>query len=306
MKLLLLALLFLLKPGIVQAQLVSSMWTDKDSYAEGEPIVVKIKLQNSGPDLITMFVGCGGIPGLEFDGVKLPLEACITYNHRYWFAPGSWREWTWVLRGEEYALPTTGGQHTVKISFPLIADSTTFEAPAAVGGRVDIGFTASTPADTLTSVFSRLNATVLWQTTFQSGSTRARIEISGLNVYDVINTYSNHPNIGSITLVQFLGIITSVETETISLPDSFTISPVYPNPVRGRAFIDLSVPSPQVVTVEVYDMLGRRAGSFIEQLVPAASDYSMDLPLGQLPSGSYIVRILGKTFVGSRQVVIQN
>ena len=64
----------------------------------------------------------------------------------------------------------------------------------------------------------------------------------------------------------------------------------YPNPFNSQVNISFRIKQPAEVTIDVYDLLGRRIGSLINELVMAGS-HKMTWDAGDLPSGIYFYRL---------------
>lgn len=81
---------------------------------------------------------------------------------------------------------------------------------------------------------------------------------------------------------------------------------VYPNPTDGIATIAYQVPSDQVVSVKVYDMMGREVGAPISGERTMSGNHEMRFDFGQLASGAYLVKVQGQDgLLGSAQVVVR-
>lgn len=80
---------------------------------------------------------------------------------------------------------------------------------------------------------------------------------------------------------------------------------VYPNPARADQRISIEIDQPDAqVTFEIMDMMGR---SLQSQTLPAAQ-LQMGLQLnanGKLPAGTYLLRVSGKGWESSRQILLQ-
>jgi predicted outer membrane repeat protein len=78
----------------------------------------------------------------------------------------------------------------------------------------------------------------------------------------------------------------------------------YPNPFRSSARINLAAKEAQVVTVEVYDVLGRRVAVLFDGEVAAGQTQALRLAGQGLASGVYLVRVTGETFTATRRVTL--
>ena len=88
-----------------------------------------------------------------------------------------------------------------------------------------------------------------------------------------------------------------------SLPDEFALENSYPNPVSGQATIEYALPERSEVTVEVYDMLGRRVVTLVNGK-KQAGDHSVQLNAADLSSGTYFYRMRAGSFTKTRRLVV--
>lgn len=117
-------------------------------------------------------------------------------------------------------------------------------------------------------------------------------------------TFAGHTTAGGVTNFWLddvaLGLPEVVPTE----PDPAHGSrlTVYPSPFTATAWVSVDVPTPQPVTVEVFDLLGRRVAVLFEgPLRPGGRTLALDG--AALPPGLYVVRVRGDGFVETRKVV---
>lgn len=95
-----------------------------------------------------------------------------------------------------------------------------------------------------------------------------------------------------------------VAVEPGALPDGYVFSPIGPNPIRSSARFTLRVAETETVKVAVYDMLGREVSSIYEGELPGGVTRPMELRAGDLPAGTYVVRVTGDTFDTVRRVTV--
>ncbi len=94
---------------------------------------------------------------------------------------------------------------------------------------------------------------------------------------------------------------TAVEDATPHAPTLLSV-PV-PNPFRTQTLLTLTLAEPQAVTMDVYDLLGRRVAVLHEGLL-AAGAHPFVWNAGSLPAGPYVVRVVGVAVRASRRVVL--
>lgn len=73
------------------------------------------------------------------------------------------------------------------------------------------------------------------------------------------------------------------------IPEAITSVSVYPNPTLGRSTFDIQLAEPNVVTLEIFDILGRR--HIREEHRLAAGTSSVSVSLASLPQGMYVYRV---------------
>ena len=88
-----------------------------------------------------------------------------------------------------------------------------------------------------------------------------------------------------------------------ALPDGFALGAAYPNPFSTYARVSLEVAEAQPVRVEVFDALGRRMAVLHDGPL-AAEAHTLTFDGAGLPSGVYIVRVVGERFSEARRVVL--
>ncbi len=88
-------------------------------------------------------------------------------------------------------------------------------------------------------------------------------------------------------------------TESVTLRSrvkSTVLSGPSPNPVRGQAQLTVTVRRTQEVTVQLYDVLGRKVRTITSERIPAQEPHTIRLQGQGLSSGTYFLRVKGDTF----------
>ncbi len=84
----------------------------------------------------------------------------------------------------------------------------------------------------------------------------------------------------------------------------FAISDVFPQPAADRITVRFDVDSPQYITLDVYDMLGRRMLRRLDLSFTAGSHSSTITTAGWVP-GMYIIRLQGEKLSASRSFIVR-
>jgi len=77
----------------------------------------------------------------------------------------------------------------------------------------------------------------------------------------------------------------------------------YPNPFNDRTIIKYELPQAAVVTIDIYDILGRRVESLLSQCQPAGS-HSLIWNAEDLSSGMYFYRIQAGDYNETRKMLL--
>ena len=94
-----------------------------------------------------------------------------------------------------------------------------------------------------------------------------------------------------------------VANEDGSPPTTNALGAAYPNPFRGRTTLALDVAEAQVVTVEVFDVLGRRVATVHDGPLEVGS-HRVVIEATGLPAGVYVVRAEGEAFRFAQRVTL--
>ena len=84
--------------------------------------------------------------------------------------------------------------------------------------------------------------------------------------------------------------LSSVSPINSNLPVDYNLSQNYPNPFNPTTKINFAIPKQGLVTLKIYDILGREVANLINE-VKAAGFYSVDFNASELSSGVYFYRV---------------
>lgn len=87
-------------------------------------------------------------------------------------------------------------------------------------------------------------------------------------------------------------------------PDEFTLSAAYPNPFNPQTSFSLTVDVRQEVTVEVFNLLGVRVRQLYHGEMQSGEPREFTFVADDLPSGIYLYRVQGETFLATRQMTL--
>ena len=98
-------------------------------------------------------------------------------------------------------------------------------------------------------------------------------------------------------------IVTEVESESGNVPGTYTLSQNYPNPFNPSTTISYQLPAYSMVTIKVYDILGREVETLVNE-EKEAGYYSIDFNGSDLPSGVYFYKLTAGNFISTRKMLL--
>lgn len=98
-------------------------------------------------------------------------------------------------------------------------------------------------------------------------------------------------------------MITPVRNAFGHLPVSFELEQNFPNPFNPSTVIGYRLPENSVVTLKVYDVLGRVVATLVDER-QAAGDHSIIFNAARLPSGVYFYRLQAGTLSETKKLTV--
>ena len=98
-----------------------------------------------------------------------------------------------------------------------------------------------------------------------------------------------------------INLITRVaELPSAVVPWEFRLDQNFPNPFNPSTTIQFALPKNADVTVKLFDLLGREVATLVDEEF-ASGEYKLLFEAGELASGVYFYRIVGKTTSGTAE-----
>jgi hypothetical protein len=94
-----------------------------------------------------------------------------------------------------------------------------------------------------------------------------------------------------------------IEYPDILTPDEFYLSQNYPNPFNAVTVIRYSLPEPSDVAIEIYDILGRRIETLVNEKQPVGYHHVI-WDAKDRPSGMYFYRIQARDYTDTRKMLL--
>ncbi|NQV72106.1 hypothetical protein HQ496_03210 [bacterium] len=283
------------------AQGTISVTTDKPAYEYGETIEVSVTIINETQTLFRLSGSSSCQADFVFDSFDSARHKVCTLDAiQIDFNPGSWRTWTWEIDPTVLGLPSVDGDHTIVGYYggTTMADTITVSAPAFLGGQLRVGIPSTVSDDDLAPVKESLQATVLESNTWLDGRRSEVWQTSGVNLEAAVALYANDSRFYSIDTNRILrsARIVAIEEPEIVQEVSNQVS-IYPNPCSSRiCHVNVHVLRPQVVTMSVYDALGRSLSHSTEFIPVSSSGHRLDVDTSSFHTGFFFVVVRGIDF----------
>lgn len=87
------------------------------------------------------------------------------------------------------------------------------------------------------------------------------------------------------------------------IPENYSVSQNYPNPFNPTTKINFALPKQGLVTIKVYDLLGKEVETLVNE-VKSAGKYTVDFNGSKLSSGVYFYRIQANDFVDVKRMML--
>ncbi len=93
------------------------------------------------------------------------------------------------------------------------------------------------------------------------------------------------------------------EVVSIGVPDKYELTQNYPNPFNPVTTISYGLPDDGIVTIKVYDMLGREVKTLVNEM-KTAGYYKIQFTAADLAGGAYFCRMKAGNFVAVKRMVL--
>ena len=98
-------------------------------------------------------------------------------------------------------------------------------------------------------------------------------------------------------------MITSVKEISGKNPQDFSLHQNYPNPFNPSTKIQYSIAERSIVTLKIYDMLGREVADIVNG-IKEAGNYEVNFDASKLVSGLYVYTLRAGNFTVSRKMIL--
>jgi hypothetical protein len=93
-----------------------------------------------------------------------------------------------------------------------------------------------------------------------------------------------------------------LQPATVQIPTEYKLFANYPNPFNPSTIIQYQLPTNGMVTVKVYDILGREVKTLVNDY-KTAGNYSVNFDASRLASGIYFYQIRAGNFTSTKKMM---
>ena len=112
------------------------------------------------------------------------------------------------------------------------------------------------------------------------------------------STSSTRPNVCLI-----INTAVGVNPSGATVPNVYSLSQNYPNPFNPSTKINFAIPKQGLVTLKIYDVLGREVRTLVNE-VKSAGSYTVDFNASEFSSGVYFYRIQANDFIDVKRMLL--
>ncbi|MBN2570856.1 MAG: T9SS type A sorting domain-containing protein [Ignavibacteriales bacterium] len=99
------------------------------------------------------------------------------------------------------------------------------------------------------------------------------------------------------------GGLSDIQNEPIGIPLEYSLEQNYPNPFNPTTTIKYQIPEAGLVSLKIFDMLGKEIEEIVNQFQPAGT-YSFNFDANNLASGIYFYKIEANNFVSVKKMIL--
>ena len=191
---------------------------------------------------------------------------------------------------------TTSGR---VIRYYFYADSTVV-VHAGIPSDTASCYTFALPSSSLRGIDLGQSVTIGWRGIYQLLSDSSVLQIegywyTGLPIAPILNSFTNAST--------YSRVVTSINRNKVEIPEAFSLLQNYPNPFNPSTVISYQVPANALVTLKIFDVLGREVEALVNER-QNAGNHSVIFNAANLPSGVYFYRLEAGTYHDTKKLLL--
>lgn len=117
------------------------------------------------------------------------------------------------------------------------------------------------------------------------------------------STWNLDPDTAQVLFMTKWDNVVNVEEKNNSIPENFLLFQNYPNPFNPNTTIKYQIPEANIISLKVYDVLGKEIGTLVDKEMVAGS-YQIDFDASEYPSGIYFYQINAGDYTETKKMVL--
>lgn len=126
----------------------------------------------------------------------------------------------------------------------------------------------------------------------------------GLYTVEVTGTESGGPRSHKRSYQIRVGNFTGINVLNSEIPKVFSLEQNYPNPFNPVTNIKFGLPKLSVVTLKIYDVLGKEVASLLNNQSMQAGNYVFDFNAANIPSGVYFYKLITNDYTDVKKMML--
>jgi hypothetical protein len=141
-----------------------------------------------------------------------------------------------------------------------------------------------------------------------------------IQIYDLRKIYENDNDVNQVLdyifnliiigdlqsavgIIDSLNSLVSIDDENMNIPGQYKMSKCYPNPFNPITFFQISIPQAAHVDISVYDILGKKVTTILNQFI-YKGEHTIEWNAKNQPSGIYFITLRSESFVQTAKVLL--
>jgi hypothetical protein len=120
----------------------------------------------------------------------------------------------------------------------------------------------------------------------------------------VTGTESGQPRTHTRSFIQVVANVTGVNNNQNNTPAVFALMQNYPNPFNPSTSIEYYLPKQSLVSLKIFDVLGREVASLVNNELKPAGDYNVVFNAENLTTGVYYYKLTAGEFTDIKKMVL--
>jgi hypothetical protein len=207
----------------------------------------------------------------------------ITNFHYHW-PPGYNAGDMWLIKTDI---------HGNKLWMKNYGDSLMWEEGYSVQQTTDGGYIVAGT----NLIKTNTNGDILWTKAYEGNS------VQQTNDYGYIIVGTRYDPGFDVMLIKIAPDLTSIIDNPKTTLNDYHLEQNYPNPFNPSTTIEFSVPKPEKLKIEIYNLLGQNIETLLNKPIPAGS-HEVEFNARDLPSGVYLYRIEAGEFQQVKKMVL--